>query len=193
MNRKAAVELSMNFLVIIILGVVVLSMGIYFAFKTYRDVRDIQVQLDDQTRKYIWNYLDSGDPVVAPLNSAEVERGGNTVFGIGVRNILDQDQFFRVVIDSTVVENDKGVPCDSGTLDLVLTGQEVTESEPTLIKSNEKDIIVIGVSVPKSAKTCDYVLDARVENCIETDLMNCGPTSWSVYNTAQKLYIIVPN
>ena len=88
MNKKA-IQLSINFLVIIIISIVMLSSGILIIKKYFKTADEIQLQLDEQTINDIGNLLDSGNQVAIQLNKKTIPAGESAIFGIGVINIFD--------------------------------------------------------------------------------------------------------
>ena len=189
MSRKAAVELSMNFMVIIILGIVILSMGIYFAARAFNAANKVAYSLDKQTEQHIWDLLDTGDPVVAPIYSADTLRGKTAVFWIGVRNI-EYDSNFIVLIEDHV---NVGGECDSSTLKVLLTAEsDMHKTAVKKLKANTKDTFAIPITVPNTAKkNCEYAFNVKVYRCPE-DTPDCLDPRID-YGSVQKLYVVVPS
>ena len=69
-NRKG-IELSINFIVMLILALAVFSGGIMFATKFFGHAEKVRASMDAQTEKQIEKLLDSGSPVVIPINTKE--------------------------------------------------------------------------------------------------------------------------
>jgi hypothetical protein len=182
MNKKAAIELSMNFMVIIILSIVILSMGIYFAVRSLGQAQAMVAHIDKQTEQQIWDLLDSGQPVVAPMPSAETMRAKTAIFWIGVRNI-EYTTNFQVIVDKNVLTDD----CDSNKLTVLLPN---TKTEPKFIKENEKDTFGVAIAVPRAAKPCEYVFNVQIFRCPE-DTPDCVSPR-TEYGSLQKLYVVVP-
>jgi len=179
MRKQAAIELSANFMVVLIIGIVVFSMGIGLAYSMLSKAEEVSDKIDEQTQNDIWNLLDTGNPVVAPINTATVLRGKTAVFGIGVRNIEFQSNF-RLIITKVNFEG-----CDANSLKVV------TSLKPRLIKENGETIFTAGVGVPKNAKACDYILNAEIKRCSESAVSpDCEPDE--TYSLVQKLYVTVP-
>jgi hypothetical protein len=182
MKRKAAVELSANFLVVIIIGIVIFSMGIWLAYGMLKNANEIRADINKEQQNQIWGILDSGNPVVAPINSAETQRGKSSAFGIGVRNV-EYESNFRIEVGPPAAPDPE---CDSAALKL-LTPRPLRH-----IKENSEEIFTIGVGVPTNAKRCDYVLNVEIKRCSQADSESpdCEPSE--TYFLVQKLYITVP-
>jgi hypothetical protein len=192
MSKRAAIELSMNFLVIMILAIVILSMGIYFAVTTFAKANEINDRIDRQTEKQIYDLLDTGDPVVAPLNTAEIERGKYHVFWVGVRNI-DYTSKFKVIVYG-VDDTEEGCNAtDPKNIQFIMPfkvvdGANLYQTNPQDIKEHDKATFSVIVKAPASSKPCDYIINAIVWRC--ADPLGCAdPTA--EYSTMQKIYATV--
>lgn len=190
MNRKAAIELSVNFMVVIILGIVILSMGIYLTVRAVSNANKISEKLDKQTEQQLYALLDDGNPVVAPLNTAIVQRKQSHIFGVGVRN-MEHESDFKVIVEGVNVDD-----CDASvTSNIKFLLQKVDGNYQTPITHllpYEENVFSIVVQVAPTAKSpCEYVINARVMRCTSTENPACGnPTE--LYYTMQKLYVSVP-
>ena len=84
MNSKKAFELSINMIVVMILGLAMMGVGISIFYKTYNQVVDIRENVDSQTQRQLIDLLDTGEAIVVPINSKEGERNGYVDFDIGI-------------------------------------------------------------------------------------------------------------
>ena len=167
MTKKAAISLSVEFLVVIIIAMVTLGLSTMLFSDVFRKVQETDIELKQQYKEEIWRLLDSGGLVVAPLTTQTVPRGEVAKFGVGVRNILDTQEFTIVVLSQDV----GGCKASDEWLRI---------ARPTrTIEANTQDIFVIGVELLKNIKACTYVFDVKI-----TD------QSGNVYGTLQKLYVV---
>ena len=98
LNKKAAVELSISFIVIIIISLVVFAGSMLIVRKIFFGAQELQVQLDAQTQDEI-NYLLAGGEVVAiPLAQKTIQVGNQDVFWVAIANILPDTQTFNVLV-----------------------------------------------------------------------------------------------
>ncbi|MBW2971054.1 hypothetical protein KY320_02740 [Candidatus Woesearchaeota archaeon] len=176
MKKRASVELSANFLVIIVIAIVILGMGIVLTKDIISEGTEMQTQLDERTKAEIWDLLDSGDPVVSPLNSLTIKRGDYGVYGIGVRNIDTNSLWFKFEPAAQSING-----CDAASWETTVP-IEIKQIEP-----NRQDIFTVAISVPKSAKPCTYVFKVEMK---KADTQS-GPFN-DPYGTIQKLYVKVP-
>ncbi len=178
--KKGAVSLSVNFLVIIIVSMAVLSMGIYLTRQMVAKGYEMQLDLDEQTERQIWALLDDGGIVVSPVNVKEVTRGKTfAVFPVGVRNILGVETAFTMQISAA---NVGGCASQLGWVAVregIISGSAMESTRN--IDNQAEDIFVVGVKVPSNVPPCTYVFDTVVFSSV-----GGTPTS---YGTPQKLYV----
>ena len=84
--NKSGIQLSINFVVILIIAVFVFVLGLNFAYKIFFLAEEMKTNLDAETRAHIEAMLDTGAIVGIPVNRAKVEVGDSNVFGLGVNN-----------------------------------------------------------------------------------------------------------
>ncbi len=171
-NKKAAVELSMNFLVVIILSLVILAGGIALLYKFIGGVGiDTLVLIDDQTRIETEQLLDDGSVVALPYIAKTLKRGEDFVFGLGVLNIREGDK----LTFSVGVEQDE----ESKQLKEIVP---LFDSTPFVLEKNQKYTQGISISVPKDAPSGTYIFDVKVSIEEEDD----------IYGGVKKITVTVP-
>jgi len=154
---KKAVELSMNFLVMILISIAVLSMAIIISRNIFTGAKNLQLDIDRQTQQEIENLLDDGSRVVIPFTRKTVNRGDLAVFGVGVLNVLGDTKYFNISVKvNTAFDNEKNAIINPANyLNLVLSGL----SE---IENNKNHKFSFGVDVEKDAPSGTYILDVSV-------------------------------
>lgn len=150
-NKKAAIELSMNFLVVIILSLVILAGGISLLYKFIAGGKDIVLGIDDQTRMQIEQLLDDGSVVALHYQAKTLKRGDSFVFGLGVLNIKEGDK----LTFSVGVEQDE----ESKQLKEIVPLFDSTSFE---LEKNQKHTQGILISVPEDAPPGTYIFDVKV-------------------------------
>jgi hypothetical protein len=92
--HKKAMELSINFIVMLIIALVVFGMGLVLFKKFFVAADDIKQNLDDQTRKELQaKMMASSDEVVIYPTEFTVQKGKSDVIGVGILNIGAQTSF----------------------------------------------------------------------------------------------------
>ncbi|MBI2662750.1 hypothetical protein HYX11_04810 [Candidatus Woesearchaeota archaeon] len=187
MHNKGAIELSINTLVIIIISIVILSAGITLLYKFIGGAEEIKTKLDTQTNAELERLLvDQGKQVSLPLHVADVPRGENHVFGLGILNIGGQLNGKNIGEEFTMrAEFIKLVDLQNKNITGKVIKEEINQwllydSEPQIMRENEHTKLSILVNVPTSALTGQYIFDAKV-------ILNDGRQ----YGNTQKFYVNV--
>ena len=172
-NKKAAIGLSINTLVVVIISLVILGSGITMLYKFIGGAEDIKGQLDSKTNEELERLLvNQGERVALPLNSITIPKDEGHVFGKADFNIV-------VGLSKFINSNDEIVDIkpneETEILDWLLYNDE-----PTTIAENEHHKESIMVNVPNTAVDGRYIFKAQV-------FMN-GAES---YGNIQKFYVIV--
>ena len=98
-----------------------------------------------------------------PLHTASIDRGENHVFGIGILNILpDNDQFIITIEISQVINVEEDDIKSSALAASNPNKWLLFNNEPLKIKENENIKEEILVNVPEDAMIGTYVYSARV-------------------------------
>ena len=94
-KHKRGFELSINFIVMVILSLAMLGVGFYFAKNIFIQTYDIGQQLDDQTKSQIESKLrDPASLVAIGINQKSIKRGDHDIFGVGVANRNKEEGYF---------------------------------------------------------------------------------------------------
>ncbi len=159
-DKKAAIGLSINTLVVVIISLVILSSGITLLYKFIGGATDIQEGLDQRTADQLDRLLvDQGKQVALPLHRETIDRGEDHIFGIGILNIGGGEEFtIKVTLSRNVEENgEMGALSTNDVYDWLLF-----DPGPHTIRENEHRKEGIQVIVPKDALKGQYIFNARV-------------------------------
>jgi len=85
-KNKRGIELSINFIVLLILGIAMFSGGLVFVGKFFSKAGTMKGALDSQTERQIEAMLDSGSAFVIPIHTKTVARSKLATFGVGLYN-----------------------------------------------------------------------------------------------------------
>ncbi|MBU90563.1 hypothetical protein CMO94_03385, partial [Candidatus Woesearchaeota archaeon] len=98
MNKKG-IELSVNFLVTIIIALVIFGFGVKFVYNLASGASEMESLTTDDLDERIGDLLcESADKVCIGVNRKVIPRGEFDVFGIKVINVIETAKF-RVVIE----------------------------------------------------------------------------------------------
>jgi hypothetical protein len=95
MSDKKGLELSLTVLVLIILSILIFIGAVTLVWKFFAGAEDIKAGIDLQTEKQIDALLRGGNELVAiPVNTKSVSIGREAVYGVGIRNLGDERDFY---------------------------------------------------------------------------------------------------
>ena len=182
---KKGIELSVNFLVVIILWIVILTFSLILVRQIFTGAEDIRTQLDSQTDAQIDSLLTGNRRIAIPSNRKTIEQQDSTVYGLGVRNILKDNLYFRIEVTPTkIVEKGEETIIDLAGLE-AKDWQLLYEKTANLVKNNELKKFPISIKVGKTAQGATVIFDVKV--FYGPEAIN-QPTS---YGTTEKIYVKV--
>lgn len=157
MNKKAF-ELSINFLVVVIIAIVMLALGMKLITDFFGKATEIHAIIDEGTKAEINEMLSRGEQVAVPFNLKQIRRGEDDTFGIGVLNTAKTPLDFQPTIsfDEAFAEDDSQIT-DVNEADWLLYDSESFSLGP----SEDKQIPVL-VKVPETADSGTYIFNVRV-------------------------------
>ncbi len=87
MNKKAALELSINAIVVIVIAMAVLGLGLGFVRSQIKKMTETTSAVQEQVKQQILDDLRTGDKKLS-LQSSEITigKGDSTVLGFGIKN-----------------------------------------------------------------------------------------------------------
>ena len=212
LQKKAGIQLSVNFLVMLIIAIVVFGSSMYMIKKFFMQADTIKMTYDERTEKEIERLLDDGSKVAIPFDKKIIGNGEFKTFGIGVLNVLN-----------TGVSNDFEITVSFGKAFNKLNTEICTVSNPCIpspntwlqttsgtmpiqksVKNNEQEKFLLGVGVnnaPQGTYIFNLIVcvdDTDTTNDVDSsgnDVSSDCPNSGSYpdrYDTVHKLYVEVP-
>ena len=190
-GKKAAVELSINFLVIIIIALVVFGFGIRFLYKITTEAAGLQKMSFEQLDSKIGSLLcQSSEKVCIGIDKKIIKRGDFDIFGMKVINILDEQEFNIAVSEGPAYDKEKN------SIDNIL--KVLPQTRSVFLKRNEEKNLGVGIEVPPNSISGTYIFDVAV--CYEggesvlNDYDRCespNPDYPDLYSY-NKIYVEVP-
>ena len=167
MQKRGAIGLSINTLVIVIISMVILGGGITMMYKFISGAEDTKNQLDAKTDAELERLLvDQGKPVALPLHVATVEAGETHVFGLGILNIKQTTDDFNIEVTiAKIVDKEQNnlIDADASLLETA-NSYLLYNTESVTIKQNGHHKESILVDLPEDAKKGQYIYKARVKD-----------------------------
>ena len=191
MTNKKAIELSLNFIVILIISIVLFGFGVLFIRKLSSQAVELQditiTELDEKIGSLV---CEGSDRVCIGIDKKIIKPSKFDVFGLKIINILDNQHFEIVVKPANPIGYTKlKQPIQtSGSFHGLLIAPPIY-SEPgrdVVIDKNEEKSIGIGIQVPANAVSGTYIFDVTIKTSDGTPYTSDGTPH------TQKLYVDVP-
>ncbi|MBW2988614.1 hypothetical protein DRJ48_04365 [Candidatus Woesearchaeota archaeon] len=114
LNKRGALELSVNAIVIVVLAMTLLGLGLAFIRGQISKITETSEQVQDQIRDQILEDLRTGDKRLSfPSSEISIRSRNSKTIVIGVKNLLDRNLKFRIKIQDLNSDAD-GNPLDCG-------------------------------------------------------------------------------
>jgi hypothetical protein len=155
-HNKKGIELSINFIVMLILAIAVFAGGLVFTSKFFSHAEKVRGSLDSQTERQIEKLLDSGSPVVIPINTKEIHKKNHDTFGVGV--LADTNGKY-----SLHTEFADAFRKDKSDIDTDANSWIIQPDQDQDLEKNEKGKFLVGIEVPKDAEKGTYIFRVTVE------------------------------
>ncbi len=174
-NKKAAIGLSVNVLVILIISLVIFAGGISLLYKFYHQSVEYKKDLDERTKQKLENLLlEQGKQVALSQNSANLHRGEDYTFGIGILNTRREnpEEEFQMKVELTKVFNENNDEITISDPEALVKEMVLYYPKPIRVKDNEYEPQAIMVVVPKDAANGEYHFSVKVylKNSLEDTL-----------------------
>jgi len=161
--KKRAFELSISFIVMLILTIIVFGFGIKFVYNLSHRSTSLVDQLSEETKDDIENMLYLGKIVAIPINEKEINVGESAVLGIGILNQLGKKEDFKIYVAFAT-----GIDADENEITSIDISEWTFEKYATqAIKENEHKIIPLAFQVPKGSNKGTYIFNVNV--CYDDD------------------------
>lgn len=158
-NDKKGIELSLNFLVTIIIALTIFMFGIGFIYNLASEAQGLEeVSIDSLDRRIGSLLCDGTDRVCIGMDRQTIERGEFGIFGLKITNVNADEESFDIIVEPS------GFTQNNGPIEPV-TGDQITTKyrSNVVLERNKQEEMGIGVQVSKDARTGTYILDVRVE------------------------------
>lgn len=194
-NKSAAIELSVNMIVITVLSLIVLGIGFYIVTNIFTTATEYKEKLDEQTKENIRTTLmQSGELISLPINKYNIHRGENDVIAVGLlNNVGDSETFYTTISCSEAIAEDEtelcaenmAIPCNTATAGYC-SDWIIMDTEEITLENREATAIGLFVAVPDDAPAGTFAFNFKV--------CTSGPCSVSgtQYGSTKKVYITVP-
>lgn len=187
---KRGIELSVNFLVALVLAVVVFGMGLYIAAMIFGGGGSIaEKKFEDFDRQVGELSCYAADSVCVQVKSETVNRGSFKALGVTIKNVFPKKQFKLVVQNTRFIDQAGDAKLDFDPK-LMLFGLD-TDGRIETLEKGEKKTFGVGVQVPKNAPSGQYTLNVMVYYADPEEVPDA--TTWEQYiERPYKIFVNVP-
>ena len=178
MFDKKAIELSLNFIVILIISIIIFGFGIRFIYNLSSKAKDITDLTYDQLDQRMGDIICEGsERVCVGIDRKTIQKKDFGVFGVKIINVLSSQTFGIDITrpDPPGYKKNRD-PIQQIDPRLVIN----PERRDIAIGQNEEKTIGFGVAVPSNAVSGTYIFNVNIMQ----DSTN--------YVQTQKLYVDVP-
>lgn len=176
---KKGIELSLNFLVTIIIALTIFMFGLRFIYNLASEATELESMTIDELDNKIGQLLCEGtDRVCIGIDKKTIQKGKFDVFGIKVTNINPESNFEMLISPAGYIkDNGPIMPVEPGKL-------KIKYRQDFFIERNGEESLGVGIEVTKGAESGTYILDVEVKQFTDAGAVP--------YGGLHKLYVDVP-
>lgn len=158
-KNKKGIELSINFLVVIVLSFIILFFGARFIYNLAAEASELEQITSEELDRKIGELLCGGsEKVCLGIDRKIIKKGKLDIFELKIINILEEQDF---IIDITRPNprgfTKTGDPINADNL------QWMPKTRTVSIKANEEKTFGVGIEVPKDAKSGTYIFNVDIQ------------------------------
>jgi len=166
MKKRAAIEISISFMIVLIISAIVLGMGIFITHRFFSQGSGMVLTFDERTQQELERALDDGSKVAIPLNSKTIYNGESDTFGVGILHVGGPSNSFTTTISFVkAVDKDGYILCVAGSCssnpqNWIQTADGSNSIDATIL-NNEKEKFLVGFEVT-GAEPATYIFNVAV-------------------------------
>lgn len=174
--QKKAIEVSLAFIVVIVIALSLFVLGVKFIYDITAEAGKIEeVSIEQLDRKFAELSCESNDKVCIGIIRREVPKGKFDVFGVKIINIISTTDFLVEVNPSSAFDKENN--------EIENNIRFKYNDKVILIEKNEEKNIGIAFEVPKEAQSGIYIFDIVVKYDMDGQFQQ--------YDDAEKVYVEV--
>lgn len=174
---KKAVELSLTFIVAVILAIALFSFGIKFIYDIAHETNEIdKISTGGLDKKFAQLSCESADKVCIGIIRKMISGGNFDTFGIKIINIGETASFLVEVKPSKAFDEQEKEMLNN--VNFKYNNNEI------MIEKNEEKRLGIAFEVPRDAVSGTYAFDVVVKNIVNGEFRQ--------YDEIEKIYVEVP-
>lgn len=187
-KNKKGIELSINFIVGLILGIILLSLGLAFTIKMFKGTDDLgKGFLPDGMDIEADNCIQRNDKVCIPFINRDTLPEQTVSFGVVINNIYGKKAKFRVITEFKGAILDNEVELDDIELE-----KWTLQDEGVVLENNDNYIAEVPIRPPSRTKAGTYVFNVFVcFDSTEAVSNKCPSGTSSLYSPIQQVTVEV--
>ncbi len=175
--RKKALELSLGFMVAVVLAIALFSLGIKFVYDIAHKTGEIdKLSTDELDKKFAQLSCESSDKVCIGIIRKIIPRGSFDTFGLKIINIEETSDFVVEVTPSKAFDKQNNEIANN--LNFKHNNNRLN------IEKNEEKSLGIAFEVPKDAVSGTYTFDISARHKVNEEFLP--------YDDTEKIYVEVP-
>lgn len=163
-KKRGALDLSMNTIVVIVIGITILTLGLRWIYGVFGDIEETRRGVGEGMRQQIREtFGDSDDSINVIPKTVSLEQGEKFDVGLGIRNTLSQRHSFvyDIIVQDTPPNSDKN---------LVRSWFVSGAGTPIGLDSGELQADIISIDIPKQNAPLGVYRVSITLKCTD----NCG-------------------
>ena len=154
MNKRGALELSVNTIIVIVIGVTILTLGLYFVQNIFGGLDELGTGAIQQAKSQLVDLGNVDKLLSVSPKETDISQGDTGYVRVNIANIEEIDY---KSVKASVKSTSKDVVC-------VFTDTLQQTSETWNINSGKKVAVDIGINVGKNAKLGNVVCNVEVSS-----------------------------
>ncbi|MFH0798421.1 MAG: hypothetical protein V1906_03355 [Candidatus Woesearchaeota archaeon] len=175
LHKKGAIEMSMQTIIVVVIGVTLLTLGLKFVYDTFQNIGGQQDQVSKATEAKISELFGESDNAISlPQDNMQLKQGKSSSLMVYIRNIEPGtvNAALEIVVDKANIPETANV--DSVKKWFTYNGAQKKLDEGQLRESN------VAITVPKTAKLGTYLVTFNIK-CSEEGSV-CGASTDFIIN-----------
>ena len=158
LHKKGSIEMSMQTIIVVVIGVTLLTLGLKFVYDTFTNIGGQQDQVSKATESKISELFGESDSAISlPQDNMELKQGKTGTLKVYVRNVEP-----GTVNAALELQIDKANIPESATVDSVRKWFTFNGAAKQLDEGELREASV-AISVPKTAKLGTYLVTFNVK------------------------------
>jgi uncharacterized membrane protein len=101
MQKKGAIELSMNTIIVIVIGVTLLILGLTFVTSTFNRISDLGIKSFEVADKTLQDRMGASDKMYIPGTEFKIDPGSSATITVGIQNFGEETTSSKFKVDVT--------------------------------------------------------------------------------------------